>query len=58
MVVAPAAPERGILQMSAGQSGHFLSRNFDDQHADWAAGRPTPFLAGPTTASLRLEPAR
>jgi len=56
MVVAPAAPERGILQMLGGQSGHFLSANFIDQHYDWAADVPTAFLAGATVTSIRLEP--
>jgi penicillin G amidase len=57
MVVSPARPEAGILQMSGGQSGHFLSRNFRDQHGDWTAGTPAPFLAGETAASFTLTPA-
>jgi len=56
MVVAPAAPERGILQLFGGQSGHFLSPNFVDQHSDWAGDVPTPFLAGPTVSTFRLTP--
>ncbi|HEY8521746.1 MAG TPA: penicillin acylase family protein [Gammaproteobacteria bacterium] len=58
MVVAPARPADGILQMAGGQSGHFLSPHFMDQQADWAAGAPAPFLAGETAARFRLRPAR
>jgi penicillin amidase len=56
MAVSPAHPERGILEMEGGQSGHFLSRHFRDLQPDWAAGRPTPFLAGPAVSSFALEP--
>src|SRR5204862_270501 len=42
MDVSPAHPEEGILEMSAGESGHFLSPNFADQQADWLAGAPAP----------------
>lgn len=56
MAVSPAHPEAGYLQMTGGQSGHFLSRNFDDLHMDWARGAPTPFLAGPTVAEFTLTP--
>jgi penicillin amidase len=57
MAVSPARPSDGILQMSGGQSGHFLSPNFADLQADWIDGTPTPFLAGPTVARFLLEPA-
>ena len=56
MIVSPANPSAGSLQMPGGQSGHFLSRNFSDLHADWAIGAPTPFLAGPTHWQFKLEP--
>ena len=56
MVVSPAHPERGILQMPGGQSGHFLSPNFADLHGQWVAGSPTPFLAGPTVWRFALRP--
>jgi penicillin amidase len=56
MVVAPAAPEDGVLQLVGGQSGHFLSPHFRDSHADWLAGAPTPFLAGPAVARITLRP--
>ena len=58
LVVSPAAPEAGYLQMAGGQSGHFLSPHFRDQHADWAAGRPAPFLAGPAIDRFTLVPRR
>jgi penicillin amidase len=54
MAVSPADPASGYLELAGGQSGHFLSANFSDLEADWAAGRPTPFLAGPTAARFRL----
>jgi penicillin amidase len=56
MAVSPAHPEHGILQMSAGQSGHFLSPQFADQQAGWVRGTPTPFLAGPAVSRIVLEP--
>jgi len=56
MDVAPAHPEDGILEMSAGQSGHFLSPNFADQQADWLAGAPASFLAGPAVSRIVLVP--
>ena len=56
MVVSPAAPERGILQLFGGQSGHPLSPHFLDQQDDWSGDVPAPFLAGPTVSTLRLAP--
>jgi len=56
MDVAPAHPEQGILEMSAGQSGHFLSPNFADQQTDWLRGAPAPFLAGPAVSRIVLVP--
>ncbi len=56
MDVSPAHPEDGILEMSAGQSGHFLSPNFADQQSDWLAGAPAPFLAGPAVSRIVLSP--
>ncbi len=53
MAIAPARPAEGILQMSGGQSGHFLSKNFADLQTDWLDGTPTPFLAGPRPRALR-----
>ena len=56
MAVAPGAPENGVLQLAGGQSGHFLSRQFRDEQADWVDGTPTPFLAGAPTTELKLTP--
>lgn len=56
MAVAPGRLERGILELAGGQSGHFLSPQFRDQSADWLAGAPTPFLAGPEVSRIRLTP--
>lgn len=58
MAVAPGAPEDGVLQSAAGQSGHFLSPHFRDQQSDWVDGSPTPFLAGEPVTRFRLTPAR
>jgi len=57
MVVAPARPEAGILQLAGGQSGHPLSRQFDDQWQAWHDGSPAPFLAGETVSAVTLAPA-
>jgi penicillin amidase len=55
MAVAPAHPEHGILEMSGGQSGHFLSPNFADQQPHWLGGEPAAFLAGPSRWHLGLR---
>lgn len=57
MVVSPGQEEEGLLHMPAGQSGHFMSPHYADQHAAWVEGRPTPLLAGPTVSELTLRPA-
>ncbi len=56
MVIAPAAPERGVLQVPGGQSGHPLSPHFNDRTADWLAGEPVPFLPGPAVSGFVLTP--
>jgi penicillin amidase len=56
MSVAPAHPSDGVMEMSGGQSGHFLSPQFADQQRDWVRGAPTAFLAGPTVSRIVLEP--
>ena len=56
MSVSPAHPENGILEMSGGESGHFLSPHFADLQADWVNGAATPFLAGPAVSRMVLEP--
>ncbi len=54
--VAPGDESHGYFMMSGGQSGHPLSPYYGSGHADWAAGRPTPFLPGPAEKVLVLEP--
>ncbi|WP_412062901.1 penicillin acylase family protein [Rubrivirga sp. IMCC45206] len=57
MVVSPGFEERGIFHMPGGQAGHFLSPYWGAGHDDWAEGRPSPFLPGPTVYRLTLTPA-
>jgi penicillin amidase len=56
MVVAPGHEAEGLFHMPAGQSGHPLSPFWNAGHADWAQGRPSPFLPGPAQHSLTLTP--
>ena len=58
MVVSPGFEERGIFHMPGGQAGHPMSPYWGAGHDDWAAGRPSPFLPGPTRWTLRLVPDR
>ncbi|HKY00872.1 MAG TPA: penicillin acylase family protein [Steroidobacteraceae bacterium] len=55
--VAPGREEEGYLHMPGGQSGHPLSPFYRAGHADWVAGRATPFLPGPAEHVLALQPA-
>lgn len=54
--VAPGDEEHGYFEMPGGQSGHPLSPYYGSGHADWVAGKPTPFLPGPPRQTLRLHP--
>ena len=56
MVVSPGHEEDGIFHMPGGQAGHVLSPYWGAGHDDWAQGRPSPFLPGPTRWTLRLVP--
>ncbi|MDX1656910.1 MAG: penicillin acylase family protein, partial [Candidatus Competibacteraceae bacterium] len=56
MVVSPGREEEGIFHMPSGQSGHPLSPHYRNSHPAWVAGRPTPFLPGPTANTLTLVP--
>jgi penicillin amidase len=56
MAVAPGREADGYLHMPGGQSGHPLSPFYGAGHADWAQGRPTPFLPGAPRHTLRLRP--
>ena len=57
MVISPGREIDGILQIPSGQSGHPLSDNYKDQYSHWLKGEPLPFLPGPTTHTLTLNPA-
>lgn len=52
MVIAPAHPEAGILQMPGGQSGHPLSSHYQDQQPFWQNGGYAPFLPGKARHTL------
>jgi penicillin amidase len=54
--VSPGREAAGYFHMPGGASGHPLSSFFRAGHADWAAGRSTPFLPGPARHVLRLLP--
>ena len=56
--VSPGDEVHGYFMMAGGQSGHPLSAYYGSGHADWAAGRPTPFLPGPAQHRLTLMPTR
>lgn len=55
-VISPGRTERGILHMPGGQSGHFLSPHYDDQHVYWATGQPLHYRSGRAETVLRLVP--
>jgi len=54
--VAPGDEEHGYFMLAGGQSGHPMSPYYGAGHADWAAGKPTPFLPGPAEHTLVLAP--
>jgi penicillin amidase len=54
--VAPGEEAKGFFMMPGGQSGHPLSPYYGSGHADWVAGRPTPFLPGPAQRVLHFSP--
>ena len=54
--VAPGDEEHGYFMLAGGQSGHPLSPYYGAGHADWALGKPTPFLPGPAEHSLHFAP--
>ena len=57
MVISPGHEVDGILHIPGGQSGHPLSKNYKDQYSYWLKGKPLPFLPGPATHTLTLNPA-
>jgi penicillin amidase len=54
--VAPGDEEHGYFEMPGGQSGHPLSPYYGSGHADWVAGKPTPFLPGQARQVLKFTP--
>lgn len=56
LVVSPGHEERATLVMPGGQSGHPMSPYYGAGHADWAAGRTEPLLAGVAEHTLTLAP--
>jgi len=56
MVVSPGHEEAGIFNMPVGESGHPLSPHYQDGHAAWEKGLPTPLLPGPAVDVLKLVP--
>ncbi len=56
LVVSPGEEERGIYHQPGGQSGHWLSAFYRAGFDDWALGRPSPLLPGPTRHRLILSP--
>jgi penicillin amidase len=54
--VSPGRERDGYLTLPGGPSGHPLSPFYRSGFDDWAEGRPTPFLPGPTAHKLVLRP--
>ena len=54
--VSPGREDQGYLELPGGPSGHPLSPFYRSGFDDWAAGHPTPFLPGPATHKLVLQP--
>jgi penicillin G amidase len=56
MVVDLGAPDSSRFSLPGGQSGHFLSRHYGDEFADWVAGRYQPFYPAAARHTVRLTP--
>jgi penicillin amidase len=54
--VSPGDEANGYFHMPGGQSGHPLSPYFRAGHRAWVDGEPLPFLPGPATHALTLDP--
>ncbi len=57
LAVSPGHEQDAYLHMPCGQSGHPLSPHYRDGHANWAEGKPEPFMPGETVHTLTLKPA-
>jgi penicillin amidase len=55
--VVPGREAQGYLHIAGGQSGHPLSPWYRAGFAEWAEGKPLPFLPGPAEHTLTLAPA-
>jgi penicillin amidase len=56
--VSPGREVDGYLELPGGPSGHPLSPFYRSGFEDWAAGKRSPFLPGPTAHKLLLRPDR
>jgi penicillin amidase len=56
LVLAPAHPENGILEMPGGQSGHPFSRHYRDQQKFWQEGKTVPFIPSKFLHTLHFQP--
>ena len=56
LVLAPAHPENGILEMPGGQSGHPFSKHYRDQQTFWQEGKTVPFMPGKSLHTLHFQP--
>ncbi len=56
LAVSPGREAGSLFHMPGGQSGHPLSPNYADGHADWVKGKPRPLLPGPPVHVLTLRP--
>jgi penicillin G amidase len=56
LVLAPAHPENGILEMPGGQSGHPFSRHYRDQQKFWQEGKMAPYMPGKFLHTLHFQP--
>jgi penicillin amidase len=54
--VSPGRESDGYLELPGGPSGHPMSPFYRSGFDDWAEGKPTPFLPGPSAHRLTLEP--
>jgi penicillin amidase len=54
--VSPGRERDGYLMLPGGPSGHPLSPFYRSGFDDWAKGKATPFLPGPTAHKLVLRP--
>jgi penicillin amidase len=56
MVVEIGDAAAARFSLPGGESGHFLSRHYSDEFADWVAGRYVPFEPGAARHAITLSP--